>query len=200
MKQEHGQVDAILEEERSRHGRRASIRPKKDGSDILKTSVTAERQIRSSVATEPIRCPFAILVREDVRAMRMIECDHDGFPAFMLKLLRACYRTRDEALALVRAGDMVSIDFCLDFCETRESPDGSPGTSRAVPYRTDAVLTAAAGCGHIYAFDDETRLWHVWTSDGWRVDEDPTAPDLADMVEHLRARSEGLGDADVLPF
>ena len=100
MKQEHGQVDAILEAERSRHGRRASIRPKKDGSDILKTSVTAERQIRSSVATEPIRSPFAILVREDVRAMRMIECDHDGFPAFMLKLLRACYRTRDEALAL----------------------------------------------------------------------------------------------------
>ena len=134
------------------------------------------------------------------RAMRMIECDYDGFPAFMLKLLRACYRTRDEALALVRAGDMVSIDFCLDFCETRESPDGSLGTSRAVPYRTDAVLAAAAGCGNIYAFDDETRLWHVWTSDGWRVDEDSTAPDLADMVEHLRARSEGLGDADVLPF
>lgn len=200
MKQEHGQVNAILETERIRSGRRTSIRPKKDDSVILKTSVAAERPVRSSVATEPVRSPCAILVREDVRAMRMIECDYDGFPAFMLKLLRACYRTRDEALALVRAGDMVSIDFCLDFCEPRESQDGSPGTSRAVPYRTDAVLAAAAGCGNIYAFDDETRLWHVWTSDGWRVDEDSTAPDLADMVEHLRARSEGIGGAEDLPF
>ena len=149
---------------------------------------------------EPSYAPCVLLVREDARAMRSIQCIFDGRPSYMLRLLRACYRTREEALALVRAGDMVSIDFCLDFCETRESPDGSPGTSRAVPYRTDAVLAAAAGCGHIYAFDDETRLWHVWTSDGWRVDEDPTAPDLADMVEHLCARSEGLGDADVLPF
>ena len=132
--------------------------------------------------------------------MRMIECDYDGFPAFMLKLLRACYRTRDEALALVRAGDMVSIDFCLDFREPREAADGSVGTSRAVPYRTDAVLAAAAGCGHVYVFDDATSLWHVWTSDGWRVDEDRSAPDLSDMVEHLRARSEGIGGADDLPF
>ena len=200
MKQEHGQVNAILETERIRSGRRTSIRPKKDDSVILKTSVAAERPVRSSVATEPVRSPCAILVREDVRAMRMIECDYDGFPAFMLKLLRACYRTRDEALALVRAGDMVSIDFCLDFCETRESPDGSPGTSRAVPYRTDAVLAAAVGCGHVYVFDDEARRWHVWTCDGWRVDEDPAAPDLADMIEHLRDRSEDFGGADGLPF
>lgn len=200
MKQEHGQVNAILEAERTRRDRRASIQPKKDAPVILKTSVTAQRSVRSSVATEPVRSPCAILVREDVRAIRMIECDYDGFPAFMLKLLRACYRTRDEALALVRAGDMVSIDFCLDFCEPRESSDGSPGMSRAVPYRTDAILAAVSGCGHIYAFDDETRLWHAWTSDGWRVHEDSSAPDLADMVEHLRDRSEGIAGADDLPF
>ncbi len=161
-------------------------------------AATPVSSARAATATEPVHSPCAILVREDARAMRMIECSFDGHPSFMLRILRACYRTRDEALALVRAGDMVSIDFCLDFCEPREAADGTVGTSRAVPYRTDALLAAAAGCGHVYAFDDETRLWHVWTSDGWRVEEDPSAPDLADMVERLRARSEGIGGADDL--
>ena len=78
--------------------------------------------------------------------------------------------------------------------------DGFVGASRAVPYRTDAVLAAAEGCGHVYLFDDETRLWHAWTSAGWRVDEDPFAPEFADAVEHLRARSEVVADADDLPF
>ena len=174
--------------------RKAPLRPKAEPAG------TPGSTARAATAAEPVHSPCAILVREDAHAMRMIECSFDGLPSFMLRLLRACYRTRDEALALVRAGDMVSIDFCLDFCEPREAADGSVGTSRAVPYRTDAVLAAAAGCGHVYAFDDETRLWHVWTSDGWRVEEDPSAPDLADMVERLRARSEGIGGADDLPF
>ena len=151
-------------------------------------------------STKPERAPCAIAVREDARAMRLITCQFDGHPAYLLRLLRACYRTREEAIALVRAGDMVSIDFCLDFCEPREAADGTVGTSRAVPYRTDAVLAAAAGCGHVYMFDDETRLWRVWTVDGWRVDEDSSAPDLADMVEHLRARSEVIAVTDDLPF
>ena len=190
----HEQTSGILAMERPRTKRKAPLRPKAEPTGTPKSDA------RPATAAEPVHSPCAILVREDARAMRMIECAFDGLPSFMLRLLRACYRTRDEALALVRAGDMVSIDFCLDFCEPREAADGSVGTSRAVPYRTDAVLAAAAGCGHVYVFDDETRHWHVWTSDGWRVDEDPSAPDLADMVEHLRARSEGIGGADDLPF
>ena len=200
MKSEKEQNTAVLTAERPRMRRKTALVRKGRKPVERSPAGTPDRPNRVTVASAPVRSPCAILVREDMRAIRMIECDYDGFPAFMLKLLRACYRTRDEALALVRAGDMVSIDFCLDFCEPRESPDGSPGMSRAVPYRTDAILAAVAGCGHIYAFDDETRLWHAWTSDGWRVDEDSTAPDLADMVEHLRARSEGIGCADDLPF
>ena len=188
------QTNGILAMEHPRTKRKAPLRPKAEPAG------TPSSTARPATAAKPVHSPCAILVREDARTMRMIECEFDGLPSFMLRLLRACYRTRDEALALVRAGDMVSIDFCLDFCEPREAADGSVGTSRAVPYRTDAVLAAAAGCGHVYVFDDETRLWHVWTSDGWRVDEDPSAPDLADIVEHLRARSEGIGDADGLPF
>ena len=190
----HEQTNGILAMERPRTKRKAPLRPKTEPAG------TPVSTARPATAAEPVHSPCAILVREEARAMRMIECAFDGLPSFMLRLLRACYRTRDEALALVRAGDMVSIDFCLDFCEPREAADGSVGTSRAVPYRTDAVLAAAAGCGHVYVFDDETRLWHVWTSDGWRVDEDPSAPDLADMVERLRARSEGIGGSDGLPF
>ena len=190
----HEQTNGILEMDRQRTRRKVPLRPKTEPAGAPASTA------QPATAAEPVHSPCAILVRENERAMRMIECAFDGLPSFMLRLLRACYRTRDEALALVRAGDMVSIDFCLDFCEPREAADGSVGTSRAVPYRTDAVLAAAAGCGHVYVFDDETRLWHVWTSDGWRVDEDPSAPDLADMVEHLRARSEGIGDANDLPF
>ena len=193
----HEQTSGILEMGRPRTKRKVSLIPKAEpaGTHASTASIAS-----TATTAESIHSPCAILVRENARAMRMIECEFDGLPSFMLRLLRACYRTRDEALALVRAGDMVSIDFCLDFCEPREAADGSVGTSRAVPYRTDAVLAAAAGCGHVYVFDDETRHWHVWTSDGWRVDEDPSAPDLADMVELLRARSEGIGSADDLPF
>ena len=78
--------------------------------------------------------------------------------------------------------------------------DGSVGASRAVPYRADAVLAAAKGCGHISAFDGETRLWHAWTAAGWHVEEDPFAPDFADMVDHLRNRAEQTGGDEVLPF
>lgn len=167
----------------------------------MKDKVKTEGRKQSRInAAKPERTPCAIAVREDGRAMRMITCEFDGRPAYMLKLLRACYRTREEALALVRAGDMVSIDFCLDFCEPREAPDGAGGTSRAVPYRAEAVLAASKGCGHVYLFGDETRLWHVWTAAGWRTEEDPFAPDFADMVEHLRVRAEQSGGAEDLPF
>ena len=105
------------------------------------------RKHKRNGSTKPERAPCAIAVREDARAMRLITCQFDGHPAYLLRLLRSCYRTREEAIALVRAGDMVSIDFCLDFCEPREAPDVSVGASRAVPYRTDAVLAAAEGCG-----------------------------------------------------
>ena len=113
-----------------------------------KVKIEGKEQNRADAA-KPECAPCAIAVREDGRAMRMITCGFDGRPAYMLKLLRACYRTREEALALVRAGDMVSIDFCLDFCEPREAPDGAGGASRAVPYRAEAVLAAAKGCGHV---------------------------------------------------
>lgn len=161
---------------------------------------TKERTHNIKNAAEPEREPCAIAVREDDRAMRLITCEFDGHPAYMLKLLRSCYRSRAEALALVRAGDMVSIDFCLDFCEPRESPDGAVGASRAVPYRAEAVLAAAKGCHYVYAFDDETRDWHVWTATGWHVEDDPFAPDFPDLVEHLRIRSEQAGCAEDLPF
>lgn len=161
---------------------------------------TEGREHDRTAAAKPEREPCAIAVREDGRAMRMITCEFDGRPAYMLKLLRACYRTREEALALVRAGDMDSIDFCLDFCEPRESPDGAGGTSRAVPYRADAVLATAKGCGHVYLFDDEMRLWHVWTAAGWHTEEDPFAPDFAEMVDHLRVRAEQAAGTEDLPF
>ena len=167
----------------------------------MKTNAKTEGRKQNRIAAaEPERAPCAIIVRENRRAMRMITCEFDGHPAYMLKLLRACYRTREEALALVRAGDMVSIDFCLDFCEPQEMPDGAGGASRAVPYRADAVLAAAKGCGHIYAFDDEMRLWHVWTAAGWHTEEDPFAHDFADMVEHLRVRAEQTAGTEDLPF
>lgn len=136
-------------------------------------------------ADEPSYAPCVLLVREDARAMRSIQCIFDGRPSYMLRLLRACYRTREEALALVRAGDMVSIDFCLEFCELREADDGSSGHSCAVPYRTESVLEAAKGGEAIYVFDDEAGLWHAWNAVGWRVDEDPAAPALSDLVERL---------------
>ena len=167
----------------------------------MKTKATNEGNDQNPIdSAKPEHEPCAIAVRENCRAMRMIKCEFDGRPAYMLKLLRACYRTREEALALVRAGDMVSIDFCLDFCEPREAPDGAGGASRAVPYRMDAVLAAAKGCGHIYAFDDEMRLWHVWTALGWHTEEDPFAPDFADMVDHLRVRAEQTVGTEDLPF
>ena len=136
-------------------------------------------------ADEPSYDPCVLLVREDARAMRAIQCLFDGRPSYMLRLLRACYRTREEALALVRAGDMVSIDFCLDFCEPREAEDGSSGHSRAVPCRPESVLEAAQGAEAIYVFDDEAGLWHVWNAAGWRVEEDPAAPALSALVERL---------------
>ena len=178
-----------------------------NGSRDTKTTNTGKNNMKNEQTRNnrnnerrPERSPCAIVVGEDGRAMRLITCEFDGHPAYMLKLLRACYRTREEALSLVRAGDMVSIDFCLDFCEQRETEDGSVGASRAVPYRADAVLAAAKGCGHIFAFDGETRLWHAWNAAGWHVEEDPFAPDFADMVEHLRIRAEQAGGDEVLPF
>ena len=125
----------------------------------MKTNAKTEGRKQNRIAAaEPERAPCAIIVRENRRAMRMITCEFDGHPAYMLKLLRACYRTREEALA------------------------------------------AAKGCGHIYAFDDEMRLWHVWTAAGWHTEEDPFAHDFADMVEHLRVRAEQTAGTEDLPF
>ena len=136
----------------------------------MKTKATNEENDQNPIdSAKPEHEPCAIAVRENCRAMRMIKCEFDGRPAYMLKLLRACYRTREEA-------------------------------SRAVPYRMDAVLAAAKGCGHIYAFDDEMRLWHVWTALGWHTEEDPFAPDFADMVDHLRVRAEQTVGTEDLPF
>ena len=129
----------------------------------------------------PERAPCAIIVRERARTLRAIRCEYDGRPAFMLRLLRACYRTRAEALALVRAGDMVSIDFCLEFCE----PRGTDG--RAIGCRAADVLAAARGAEAAYVFDDAARRWHAWAADGRRVAEDPGAPALGALLRRLRA-------------